>query len=177
MFEHFTKYSMIKFHGKIVYYWFDIINVLSEYLLFFRAIFRILYLLIFILKYHIYFISWYFVRDYDLKAFTRRTICFLHIGHLESNFAQVKHVDIWPHSKIKQSMGLDIQMLHSSESGTFDSSGRSVISDLFCVARLVDDNSLVLLWEEDGTWLLISCEKLFCNAIAGADACAYPVSK
>ena len=97
------------------------------------------------------------------------------MGHFESNLAQVKHVDICPHSKIKQSIGLDIQMLQSSESGNFDSSGRTVIS--FCVAWIADDESLVLLIEEDGTSFIASREKLFCKSIVGAEAIAQAVSE
>ena len=98
------------------------------------------------------------------------------MGHFESNLAQVKHVDICPHSKIKQSIGLDIQMLQSSESGTFDSSGRKEVIS-FCVAWLADDESLVLLREEDGTSFIASREKLFCKSIVGAEAIAQAVSE
>ena len=90
------------------------------------------------------------------------------MGHFESNLAQVKRVDICPHSKIKQSIGLIIQILHRSESGTSNSSGRSRIS--FWVGRLAEDDSLRLLLEADGIWLLIPCTVLLLDSIAGAEA-------
>ena len=97
------------------------------------------------------------------------------MGHFESNLAQVKHVDICPHSKIKQSIRLDIQILHKSESWTSNPSGRSRIS--FWVGRLAEDDSLRLLLEADGIWLLILCAVLLLDSMAGAEAFTLAIPK